>query len=46
MEKRLVHEPKLQICDAEFLCWLHDRFYQRLPRVLRALEDPETGDRD
>jgi len=46
MEKRLVHEPELQICGTEFLCWLHGRFYRHLPRVFRALKDPETGDRD
>src|SRR5437667_542861 len=31
MEKRLREMPGSEICSAEFLCWLHEEFYRRLP---------------
>jgi Fic family protein len=28
-----------EVCSSEFLCWLHEGFYQRLPDELRVVED-------
>jgi Fic family protein len=46
IETRLAKERQIQICSAEFVCWIHDQFYQRLPRVFREVKDPETGGMD
>jgi Fic family protein len=35
MEQRLQEEPNLNIHSAEFLCWLHQSFYENLPEELR-----------
>lgn len=42
-ERRLAAEPDLNICSAEFVCWLHGEFYERLPDRLRIVRDPEDG---
>jgi Fic family protein len=39
MEARLAKIPANEICSQDFLCWLHQEFYQRLPDSLRLLED-------
>jgi Fic family protein len=39
METRLRDMPAGEICSAEFLCWLHEEFYRRLPEQFRKLED-------
>jgi Fic family protein len=38
MEARLRDMPASGICAAEFLCWLHEGFYRRLPEQFRKLE--------
>ncbi len=43
LEARLLAEPDLDICSAELLCWIHARFYERLPDELRLLRDPRLG---
>lgn len=35
MVHRLKTEPDLRICSEEFLCWIHERFYNRLPADMR-----------
>ena len=42
MEIRLRDMPAGDICSAEFLCWLHEEFYRRLPEQFRKLEDEKT----
>jgi Fic family protein len=42
METRLRTMPASEICSAEFLCWLHDGFYRRLPEEFRKLEDEKA----
>ena len=38
MEERLAHDPTLDICGADFLCWLHQEFYERLPEEFLEVE--------
>ena len=40
MEARLEALPAAAVCSADFLCWLHGRFYERLPESLRQVEGP------
>ncbi|MGA2557180.1 MAG: Fic family protein, partial [Verrucomicrobiota bacterium] len=42
MESRLRQMPAGEICSAEFLCWLHEEFYRRLPEEFRQLQDDKA----
>jgi len=42
METRLRQMPAREICSVEFLCWLHEGFYRRLPEELRKLKDEKA----
>jgi Fic family protein len=42
MEARLRDMPAGEICSGEFLCWVHEQFYRRLPEAFRRLEDEGT----
>ncbi|MGQ0506358.1 MAG: Fic family protein [Myxococcaceae bacterium] len=42
IERRLLAEPDLDICSAQFLSWVHARFYEQLPEELRVVQD-STG---
>ncbi len=44
MEARVAAMAAGDICSTDFLCWLHERFYQRLPEELRMVQD-EKGKR-
>lgn len=39
MEVRLPTMSAADVCSAEFLCWLHEGFYRRLPDDFRKTED-------
>ena len=39
MEKRLSSMHAEEICSPEFFCWLHQRFYERLPEELQTVKD-------
>jgi Fic family protein len=39
MEARLPAMSAGDICSTEFLCWLHEGFYRRLPEEFRKVED-------
>lgn len=43
MAKRLQEEPALRICSEEFLCWLHEQFFNRLPPELRYAKTEGGG---
>jgi Fic family protein len=47
VQKLIEHEsltyPGRNICDKEFLCWIHKEFYKRMPAALRRVRNPETG---
>jgi len=45
IEQRLDSEGGANVCDPEFLRWIHEEFYRRLPPDLRIVRHP-TGDRD
>jgi Fic family protein len=42
--QRLTEEPDLNVAAPEFLCWVHERFYHRMPERLRWVKS-ESGDR-
>lgn len=42
METRLPQIAAKDICSAEFLCWIHEAFYRRLPDQFRKLESENT----
>ncbi len=42
MEARIQKMPASDICSAEFLCWLHETFYRRLPEDLQKVEDEKA----
>jgi Fic family protein len=37
MRTRLAERPAIDICSADFLCWLHGEFYEHLPHSLRTV---------
>lgn len=43
--KRLAVEPDLNVASAEFICWIHREFYERMPESLRWAEG-ESGERE
>lgn len=42
--RRLTEEPDLNVASPEFLCWVHERFYRRMPERLRWVKS-ESGER-
>jgi Fic family protein len=44
MIRRLTEEPDLNVASPEFLCWIHERFYHRMPERLRWVKS-EGGER-
>jgi len=42
MEAKLPAMTAGDICSAEFLCWLHEGFYRRLPEEFRKVEDEKA----
>src|SRR5208337_2416486 len=46
METRLRQMPASGICSVEFLCWLHEGFYRRLPEEFRKLQDEKAKVRE
>ena len=39
MEARLPSMAAGEVCSVEFLCWLHEGFYRRLPEEWRKVQD-------
>ena len=39
MEARLPSMASSEVCSSEFLCWLHEGFYRRLPAQLQQIQD-------
>jgi Fic family protein len=46
MEARLPAMATGDICSTEFLCWLHEGFYRRLPEAFRKIEDDKGTARE
>ena len=42
VEERSKAEPELNIAEADFLQWVHRRFYEGLPDEFRKVTDPQT----
>jgi Fic family protein len=38
LEEKLKKEPSINICSADFLCWIHKEFYDRLPEEFRIVK--------
>lgn len=45
IEGRLAAEPGLNVCEPEFLKWVHREFYEDLPEEMRVVRNP-TEDRE
>jgi len=45
LEKDLVAHPDRNVCDPDYLRWIHREFYERLPGEFRIVRD-STGTRD
>jgi Fic family protein len=41
MTQRLADEPELEVCSTDFLCWLHQVLYQRLPEEFCTVKDAQ-----
>jgi len=39
MEERLLKVPAFEVCSIEFLRWIHEGFYRRLPEEFRQIKD-------
>lgn len=40
IEHRLSEEQGLEICSRDFICWIHKRFYERVPEEFRRIKEP------
>jgi Fic family protein len=38
LEQRIRNDPAVDICSREFLCWIHEEFYSRLPEKSRRVK--------
>jgi Fic family protein len=45
IEEGLARTPERNVCEPDFLLWIHREFYRRLPEKLRTVRDP-SGDRE
>jgi Fic family protein len=45
LAQRLQAEPALDVTAPEFLCWLHEQFYLRMPQEFRYVTHPHSGER-
>ena len=44
LEAHLQENPDLDVATADFIVWLHRIFYEQLPKELRFVISPETGE--
>ncbi len=45
IDERIEAELDMNICSPEFLCWIHQELYTRMPDEFRWVEDPKSGER-
>ncbi|HKJ34628.1 MAG TPA: Fic family protein [Balneolales bacterium] len=43
MENLIAEHPDIQICDSDFITWIHKSFYELVPEEFRRIRDPKTG---
>ncbi len=43
MESLIAGQPDIQICNSDFIKWIHKSFYDLVPEDFRKIKDPETG---
>ena len=43
LEKRLLSEPELDVVSPEFIFWLHEQFYSRMPAEFCYVNHPDGG---
>ncbi|WP_295391830.1 Fic family protein [uncultured Thiodictyon sp.] len=46
IEERIAAEPGLAVCAPDFLCWIHERFYQQLPPAFHEVDGPGGQERE
>ncbi len=44
VEQRLKDDETLKICSPEFICWLHQEFYARMPEEFRRVKTRNGGE--
>lgn len=42
IEVKLFQKSDLNICSKDFICWIHQAFYERIPQNFRKIKHPET----
>lgn len=44
IDRRLDEGEEVSVCSGEFLCWIHQIFYEQVPREFRNIKDPASDD--
>lgn len=44
IDQRLAGETDIDICSSDFICWIHEEFYEQVPVEFKQIRDPETDD--
>lgn len=44
IEERIAAEPAIAVADSDFLRWIHQMFYDRLPNAMRTVRNDSTGE--
>lgn len=44
VEQRLEENPATEICTEDFICWIHEEFYKRLPDEFRRVKTISGGE--
>lgn len=45
IEQRLDADPEINICSPDFLCWIHEEFYKRMPPEFCEVQDDKGNKR-
>lgn len=45
IEQRLDNTPEINICSPDFLCWIHEEFYKRMPPEFCEVQDEKGNKR-
>lgn len=45
IEERLATDPTTAVCSSEFICWIHEQFYERMPDEFRWVADARASGR-
>lgn len=42
IEKKLQGKQDVNICSKEFICWIHEAFYEQVPEEFRRIKEPSS----